>query len=110
MKLPNYKNAIVPIEKLNDYLLSVNHSVGSSKARFFRSIGFNEGNIETFRKALIDIARTNQIIKMQTTAYGIKYIIDGVITLPSGEEIFLRTVWIIEKEQKTPRFVTAYPL
>ena len=110
MKLPNCESAIVPIEKLSDYLLSLNHSVGSSKARYFRAIGFNEENIGAFKQALLEIAKSNQIIDEKTSAYGVKYVVDGVINISGDEEIYLRTVWIVETDQTTPRFVTAYPL
>jgi hypothetical protein len=41
MKLPNADKAYVPPNKLLDYLLSLSHPVGGSKARFFRSAGFD---------------------------------------------------------------------
>ena len=44
MKLPNYKNAYIPNEKLTEYLLSETHPTGNSKAKLFRSLGFNETN------------------------------------------------------------------
>lgn len=109
MKLPNCEHAIIPIEKLSDYLLSLSHPVGGSKARYFRAIGFNEGNIEAFKEGLLKIAQSKQIVDEKISPYGIKYIIDDILETPSGEEIFLRTVWIIETGQTVPRFVTAYP-
>jgi hypothetical protein len=42
MELPNKANAQVPFEKIVDYLLSETHSVGRSKAKYFRSYGFDE--------------------------------------------------------------------
>lgn len=39
MKLQNYERAIIPQDKLKDYLLSPIHPVGQFKARFFRLHG-----------------------------------------------------------------------
>lgn len=46
MKLPFRKNAYIPEAKLVDYLLSETHPVGSSKAKFFRGLGYDEGNVK----------------------------------------------------------------
>lgn len=109
MKLPNCERAIVSVEKLTDYLLSLTHSVGGSKARYFRAIGFNDGNVGSFEQAPIKIAQTNEIVDEKTSAYDVNYVIDGMLETPGGEKIYLRTVWIIETDQAAPRFVTAYP-
>jgi len=39
MKLPNSENAVVPPEKLRDYILSPVHPVGRFKSAFFRGLG-----------------------------------------------------------------------
>ncbi len=44
MKLPNADQAIIPPEKIRDYLLSSSHPIGKFKAVFFKSIGYNEDN------------------------------------------------------------------
>lgn len=42
MKLENKEYAYIPLAKLLDYLLSETHPVGKSKAKYLRSLGFNE--------------------------------------------------------------------
>jgi len=42
MKLPQGKNALIPEEKLTDYILSETNSTGKFKAKLFRKLGFNE--------------------------------------------------------------------
>jgi hypothetical protein len=54
MELPNKLQAYISISKITDYLLSESHVVGKSKAKFFRSFGFNETNISQFAKGLVD--------------------------------------------------------
>jgi len=40
---------------------------------------------------------------------GIKYIVDGRLSTPSGKKVTVRTVWIVDKGSENPRLVTAYP-
>jgi hypothetical protein len=110
MKLPNREQAYIPSTKLSGYLLSETHSVGRSKAKLLRSLGFNEINIALLKQALIDIAHSEDVIETISLPYGIKYIIDGLLQTPVGAKIKMRTIWIIDAGQDKPRFVTAYPV
>ncbi len=110
MKLPYRKNAIVPLEKLTEYILSEIHVVGKLKAKFFRAAGFNETNVSILEKSLINIALTEKVKDIVVSVHGKKYIVDGKIQTPNGKIIQLRTVWILEPNQKTPRFITTYPV
>lgn len=110
MKLPNAEAAQVDPEKLRGYLLSQTHPIGRSKAKLFRGIGFDESNATVLEQGLIEIAKTEEIVDTAHSVHGVKYIIDGMITTPSGSRVRLRTVWIVEKDQDRPRFVTAYPM
>lgn len=109
MKLPNRENAVVPIQKLKDYLLSETHPAGKAKAKFFRSFGYNEANIELLERGLLTIALKQEINETVSSPHGLKYIVDGTLQTPVGRSINLRTVWIIDKGQDRPRFVTAVP-
>ncbi len=110
MELPNKSHAYVSISKITDYLLSETHAVGKSKAKFFRSFGFDETNVSQFEQGLIHIAQTESVAETTETIYGKKYVIDGELETPSGDMIHLRTVWIIETGDDVPRLVTAHPL
>jgi hypothetical protein len=110
MELPNKFHAYVSIDKITDYLLSETHIVGRSKARFFRSFGFDETNVSQFEQGLIHIAQIELVAEITETIYGKKYVIDGDLETPSGDIIHLRTVWIIETGDDIPKLVTAYPL
>ena len=109
MKLPRGDDAIVPLRKLTEYLLSESHPVGSSKAGFFHSLGFDNDNVRWLENGLLNIARHGDIVADVSSSHGIKYVIDGQIESPRGGVVVLRTVWIIETDQGQPRFVTAYP-
>lgn len=110
MKLPNAKNAYIPKEKLLDYLLSETHIDGRTKAKFFRSIGFNADNISRLEAVLLKIATTQPVKNISESIHGIKYIIEGDIQSPTGKVARLRTVWILESDKTEPRFITAYPV
>lgn len=110
MKLPNGKDAHISSEKLTEYILSETHIVGKLKAKFFRRAGFNETNISVFKKALLEIALTQEVKDVVSTIYGKKYVIDGEIISPKKMILKVRIVWIIEIGQSSPRFVTVYPV
>jgi hypothetical protein len=110
MELPNKHTAYIPSEKITEYLLSESHAVGKSKAKFFRSFGFEEANMNQFEQRLLHIAHTGSVSEIKETTFGVKYIIDGTLETPRGAIIPLRTVWIIETGEEQPRFITAYPL
>ena len=108
MRLPNADNAVVPVEKLRDYLLSRFHPVGRFKARFFTALGYRRDEwprLERDIRALLggDAAKT------EMTSYGQKYEVRGTITGPSGGTAHIVTVWIVLQGEHIPRFVTAYP-
>lgn len=108
--LPNKANAYVPPRKLADYLLSETHAVGKSKARFFRSLGFNEAMVSELEQGLLEIAHTGHVKEQLDSPHGVKYVIDGALKTPRGTLVQVRTIWIIEFGYQAPRFVTAYPI
>ena len=50
MKLRNLEIAVIPPEKLRDYLLSVSHPIGRFKSVFFRSLGYEVNDYEVLEK------------------------------------------------------------
>lgn len=109
MELPNKSKAQVPLEKIVDYLLSETHPVGKSKAKYFRSYGFDDENASDLAQGLLAIAQNSAVEDTERSRYGTKYVLDGELETPNGDMIQVRTVWIIETDDDTPRFVTAYP-
>ena len=108
-RLPNAERAYVPASKLTDYLLSETHPVGRAKAQLLRAAGFDETNVNILEQRLIAIAHFEEVKEVTPSEYGTKYVIDGSIQSPNGSLIQLRTVWIIDRDQSDPRFITAYP-
>ncbi len=110
MKLPDKEKAYIPLLKIKDYLLSETHPIGKSKAKFFRSLGFNEMNADLLKQGLLTIARTEEVKEAVSSMHGVKYVIDGLLQTPAGEAVKVRTIWIIDKGHTSPRFVTTYPI
>lgn len=108
MNLPNAGAAVIPPEKLRDYLLSPTHPIGRYKAAFFESQGYNQGNWEILAADLRALAMESADV-LESTEFGKKYLIRSRITGPTGRVFAIVTVWIILKGEAVPRFVTAFP-
>jgi len=110
MKLPNYGSAVIPQAKITHYLLSFTHRDGRSKAEFFTRFGFSAIDWETLARALLRHAADHEVIKVEDSRFGTRYVIDGIIHAPDGRTPNIRSVWFIETGEQIPRFATAYPL
>jgi len=107
--VPNSQNAIVERQKIVGYLLSSNHPVGRNKARVFARCGYDLGSTHKLISELKRIITEGQLIEVIESPWGLKYIVDGTLHCSRGTNLGIRTVWIVETESQTPRFVTAYP-
>jgi hypothetical protein len=108
--LQNHQNAIIPARKIKDYLLSLTHRDGRSKAIFFIGFGFSMLQWEQLADALHLHAATHSVIEETVTPFGISYTIDGSLIAPDGRSPTVRVIWFIEIGEHYPRLVTAYPL
>jgi hypothetical protein len=109
MTIPGGERAVVEAAKLRDYLLSDSHPIGRFKAVFFHALGYSQ---EAWRVLATDLrhhALENDAAPTESSAYGQKYEIRGTLTGPTGRKAALISVWIILKNEDSPRFVTAYP-
>jgi hypothetical protein len=107
MNLPDRESAIIEQDKLVNYLLNGAHPDNGGKAAFFQSLGFNRENWSALAEALRKLTEANEVAECLESSHGTKYILDGWIE--SSERAKVRTVWIIDKGQSSPRLVTAYP-
>jgi hypothetical protein len=110
MKLPQYDRALVPREKITDYLLSETHLDGRHKARFFTLFGFVAESWEILAEALRQHAAAHEVARVEDSPFGMRYVVEGIITTPAGRTPLVRSVWFVRHGEETPRFVTAYPL
>jgi hypothetical protein len=55
------------------------------------------------------IARSGTAVERQTSAFGRKYEVDGILRGPAGREARVTTVWIVKNGEDFPRLVTIFP-
>ena len=109
MPMPHADKLLVPLQKLYEYLLDVEHPVGGTKAEWFISQGYHSGNAESLADALIELAQRSETWIRRTTRFGVKYVVRGSVITPVGREVWLTTVWFIDNGSVIPRLITAYP-
>jgi len=100
--------AIVPAEKLRDYLLSSVHPIGRYKSAFFRSLGYTQEQWHVLERDLRAVL-SNEAQVSGATEYGQKFTVRGVPSGPNARSAGIVSVWIILVKETAPRFVTAYP-
>jgi len=110
MKLPDIPNAIVPEAKITEYLLSLTHRDGRSKARFFTRFGFSADDWKALANALIRHAEEHEVAKIEATQFGVRYVIEGSLNALDSRTPSVRVVWFISTDETEPYLVTAYPL
>ncbi|WP_342164544.1 DUF6883 domain-containing protein [Methylobacterium sp. SD21] len=99
----------IPIAKIVDYLLNVDHPKGGSKARFFLSFGFDPGEPTIFARAIVAVPQAEE---SRSRALEIgdrrRLVVEGSIEAPDGRRPRIRIVW--QGETNGWRLITAYPL
>ncbi len=110
MKLPNHQNAIVSERKVAGYLLSSSHTYGRHKAAFFTRFGFSADAWEAFAHALREHAFQNEVVRIEDSLFGKRYIVEGELSAPDKRKPRVRAIWFIETSEDVPHLVTAYPL
>lgn len=110
MRLPNGERAIVDIEKLRDYCLSLDHPRGRHKARVFRSVlGLTRDHAGQLREALLTVAAHDDASVGETDRFGRRYVIDFDYHGPKSAAR-IRSGWIVRTDEDVPRFTTCYVL
>jgi hypothetical protein len=105
---PKAREAVVETEKVRDYLLNPDHPEGKSKAVWFESLGYHRSRWRRLANDILRIARAGPEYSIESTAFGVKYIVSGVLGSDHERTGIGLTVWIIEGD-KPPRLVPAYP-
>ena len=109
MKIPNCRNAKVTERKVLDYLLSLGHPEGESKAKFFLRWGFTPAEWTMLASSLVKQANENDYAIAIEGRYGTKYVVVAPIVAPNGTTPPVKTIWIIAEDKESPRLITAYP-
>jgi len=110
MKLPHLENAYVPEDKITLYLLNLQHPKGRGKAKFFMQFWFSMAQWKQLAEALLHHAQSHEVVKIEQTPFGIRYVIEGELETPIERKPQVRVVWFISTDSTQPHLVTAYPL
>jgi filamentous hemagglutinin len=108
VRIPGADQFVIDEAKIRDYLLSPEHRVGSSKAKFFARLGFEHQDWPVLQAELARFAQEDAVLG-GSTRFGQKYLVAGTIHGPAGRDAQIVVVWIILDGERFPRFVTAYP-
>ena len=104
-RLKNFKNAIIPRDKINNYLLHPMKSAG--KYAYFKALGYTLQNSKRFITDVKNGLKENQAFVFVTNRYGnTKFQVD--MNMGIGTVDTVTTIWQIDKGQTAPRFITAY--
>jgi hypothetical protein len=87
MRLPVSENAFFASSKLVGYLLSGTHPAGQSKAKFFRAVGIDETALPALQTGRLAIAKESAVTQVIPSPHGMKYIIDGPLSTPTGQVV-----------------------
>ena len=105
MKLP--EAVVIPEDKLVRYLLLPREE--NDKSQFLGIAGYTLGTWEVLARDLHDLAKTYEISDKAISPYGIKCEVQGSLTGPNGQVLYVVTVWITLETSGETRFVTLFP-
>ncbi len=103
------RDALIPSDKLRDYLLSLTHPDGRGKAEYLGRLGYSEDAFQQLDADLREQILSREAQPGRASRYGQKYEILGPLTGPNGNTAWVRTIWIILTGETAPRLVTLIP-
>ncbi|MCL5031560.1 MAG: hypothetical protein M1480_21355 [Bacteroidetes bacterium] len=105
MKLSS--SAIITPEKIKEYLLSQRKR--NDKSKWLAKAGYTLENWNELETDLRTQILNKDAVYTDTTIYGNIFEIKGVLNGPNGMSLEVCTIWIIEHESESTKFITMYP-
>jgi len=105
MRLPGA--AVIPFEKLTDYLLKPRP--WDDKSKFLAQAGFTGANPEALHSALQELAKTSEAVLERVNEYGEILRAEGELRGPNGRILGVVTIWIRWHHGSEVRLVTLKP-
>jgi hypothetical protein len=109
MKIPNADRAVIEPSKLTEYLLNSEHKRGGTKAKLLILFGYS---LENWQQLESDIRRFHLVVDVNVvkeTMYGVRYEISANLLTPIDRQLFVKTVWQIDKGTDFARLITLVP-
>jgi hypothetical protein len=109
-KVPNTDIAILDIRKIADYCLSPTHPRGRHKARVFRdALGINQNDAGWLQTVLLDGLQRAEATLLLDDDQETRWRADIPVTR-YGKSAVVRTIWIVRRNERIPRFVSGWVL
>ena len=106
--LPNYENAVIPIEKLRDYCLNMTHPIGKHKALVFLSaLNFTSKDSTALSQIIKESLAHFPAISNLKDQHGERYYVDIKIS-NFDKQVWVRTSWIIKTNAFIPIMTSCY--
>lgn len=106
MKLP--KDAIIPIEKITQYLLVL--KARNDKSKFLARAGFTLDNPEALVAAIRTLIQSNQAVEDIRNEYGVFYRVSGNLVGVNNISLPVVTIWLQREVNGKFQFITLKPL
>jgi hypothetical protein len=65
---------------------------------------------QSLRDALLDHARSADLVSVGDTPFGKKYTVEGPLMTPNAGNPQVRSIWFVAAGETAARLVTAYPV
>jgi len=106
MNIPD--NAVIPLEKLTNYLLRPRPI--DDKSKFLTRMGFTREKPELLLTAIRELAQKIDAAEDGSNAYGVFYRMTGKLDGPNGASRDVVLIWICWHLDQSFHFVTLKPL
>ncbi len=103
------RDAVIPLDKLREYLLSAVHPDGRGKAEYLGRLGYSQEASEQLESDLREQILTLEARPGRPSPYGQKYEILGPLTGRNGTTAWVLTIWIVLTGETAPRLVMLIP-
>jgi hypothetical protein len=100
------------MNKIEKYLLNLNHPEGKSKARFFSKFGYSASDCIALQNALLKVACEGKVVKQEyRPPFGTRVTMIGNLESPDQRNPKVQIGWFFDMndEQNIPRLITVIP-
>ncbi|MDR0935240.1 MAG: hypothetical protein LBM98_00995 [Oscillospiraceae bacterium] len=105
--LPNYENAVVPLDKLTEYSLSFKNNYDKAFA-FEKALGFTIANYPQLLTQVYRNLPSYKVVDKGYNNHGNRYQVVMTIDGVNGKQAEVLTAWIIRNGEDFPRLTNIY--
>ena len=107
--LPNVEQAAFTEEKFTGYFLNPDHPSGGDKALVFEKVlGYNKNNWQDLKAEMQKGLLKYRCSRYEVTQHGEQFEVQMMLKGPTGRYAKVKTAWIIDNGETSPRIVSAY--